>query len=136
MPTAVTVPSNKLAMTDLNGRSYDIQATKASVVDVRLQHVLSNPWFAAPVQLGTEIAKVLFTDEEFANSMLMGRRVNGQLRESLDAGKLCLVDSLVKQKCGLGEAEFASIRSGIRESLANCCKYLQMKLGPRNTSIS
>ena len=93
--------------------------------------MLNNPRFAAPVQLGTELAKVLFTDREFANSTLTGRRVNGQIRQPLDAGKLCLVDSLVKQMCGLAEAESSSIRSGIRDSLVNQCKYLPNKLAPK-----
>ena len=122
-------------MTDLNGRTYDVQATKVSTVDARLQQVLGNPRFAAPIQLGIELAKVLFTEIEMATNTLTGRRVNGQVRQPLDPAKLCLIDSLVQTKCGVGEAEFSSIRSGIRDSLANRCKYLRLKLAPKNSSL-
>ena len=65
-------------MTDLNGWSYDVQATKASTVDIKLQQVLNNRQFPAPIQLGTELAKVLFIDMKMATSTLTGRRVNGK----------------------------------------------------------
>ena len=122
-------------MTDLNGRSFDVQATKVSSVDEKLQKVLTNRRLSAPVQVGIELAKVLFTEDELASSTVTGRRVNGQIRQSLDPAKLCLIDNLVKQKCGLAEAEFSAIRSGIRDSLANCCKYLRLKLAPKDTSV-
>ena len=122
-------------MTDLNGQSYDVQATKASTVDVRLQQVLSNPRFVAPIQLGSELTNVLFTDLEMTTSTLTGRRVNGQVRQPLDPAKLCLIDSLLQAKCGVGEAEFSGIRSGIRDALAKHCKYLRLKLSPQNSSI-
>ena len=81
----------------------------------------------SPVQIGLELSKVLFTDAELAVSTLTGRRVHGQSSKTLDPDKLCLIDNLVQQKCGLGEAEFSAVRSGIRDSLANRCKYLRLK---------
>ena len=123
------------ALTDLNGRLFDAEATKASSVDDKLQAILANPRLSAPIQVGMELAKVLFTDRELASSTLTGRRVNGQVRQALDPAKLCLIDNLVQQKCGLSEAEFSAIKSGIRDSLANRCKYLRLKLCPGNMSI-
>ena len=78
----------------------------------------------SPVQIGLELSKVLFTDVELAVSTLTGRRGHGQSSKTLDLAKLCLIDNLVQQKCGLGEAEFSAVRSGIRDSLANRYKYL------------
>ena len=122
------------ALTDLNGRLFDVEATKASSVD-KLQAILANPRLFAPIQVGMELAKVLFTDRELASSTLTGRRVNGQVRQALDPAKLCLIDNLVQQKCGLSEVEFSAIKSGIRDSLVNRCKYLRLKLCPRDMSI-
>ena len=123
------------ALTDLNGRLFDAEATKASSVDDKLQAILASPRLSAPVQVGMELAKVLFTEGELASSTLTCQRVNGQVRQSLDPAKLCLMDNLVQQKSGLSEAEFSAIRSGIGNSLANRCKYLRLKLGPKNMSI-
>ena len=120
------------ALTDLNGRLFDAEATKASSVDDKLQAILANPRLSAPIQVGMELAKVLFTDRELASSTLTGRRVNGQVRQALDPAKLCLIDNLVQQKCGLSEVEFSAIKSGIRDSLANRCKYLRLKLPQRH----
>ena len=107
----------------------------ASSVEVRLQQVLANPRFAAPAHLGAELANVLFTDAELANSTLTGRRVNGQARQPLDPAKLCLIDTMVQQKCGMGEAEFLGIRSDIQDALAGRCRYLCSKLAPNSTSV-
>ena len=98
------------------------KSLKASSVDVRLQHVLRNPWFAAPIQLGAELAKVRFTQTELAESVLTGRRVNSQPRQPLNHAKLCLIGSLVQQRRGIGEAECSGIRSGIRNALASRCE--------------
>lgn len=39
-------------------------------------------------------------------------------------------------KVWLGQSRVSMVRSGIRESLVNCCKYLnRLKFRPRNTSI-
>ena len=81
-----------------------------------------------------ELAKVLFTDDEMATSNLTGRRINGQLSKPLEPAKLRFLDNLVQQKCDLGETEFCAVKTGIWESMANCCKYLRLKLGPRNIS--
>ena len=123
------------ALTDLNGRLFDAKATKASSVDDKLQAILASPRLSAPIQVGMELAMVLFTEDELASSTLTRQRVNGQARQSLDPAKLCLMDNLVQQKSGLSEAEFSAIRIGIRNSLANRCKHLRLKLGPKNMSI-
>ena len=94
-----------------------------------------NPRITGPVHLGTELAKVIFTEEEMAGSTLTGRKVNGQCRQLLGTGKLSTIDRLVQQRFSMGEAEFAGIRSAIRDSLANRCKYLRLKLAPRNIDI-
>ena len=70
-----------------------------------------------------------------ASSTLKGRKVNGQCRQMLNLGRLNLIDQLVQRRFSLGEAEFVGIRSGIRDSMANRCKYLKLKLAPRNISI-
>ena len=62
-----------------------------------------NPRISAPVQVGMELTKVLFTEDEMASSTLTGRKINGQSSKPLDLAKLCLLDNLVQQKCGLGE---------------------------------
>ena len=126
---------SRRALTDLNGRLFDAEATKASSVDDKLQAILASPRLSAPIQVGMELAKVLFTEGELASSTLTRQGVNGQVRQSLDPAKLCLMDNFVQQKSGLSEAEFLAIRSGIRNSLANRCKYLGLKLGPKNMSI-
>ena len=128
-PTGATAP-----MPNLNRRSYDVQATKIASVDDKIQQILMNPRLSAPIQVGMELAKVLFTEDEMASSTLTGRKINDQSSKPLDPAKLCLLDNLVQQKCGLGERELSAVRSGICESLANCCKYLRLKLGPRNIS--
>ena len=111
-------------MSDLSGRSYDVTTTKVSSVDDKLQAILTSPRITSHVKVGLELSKVLFTDAELAVSTLTGRRVNGQSSKTLDPAKLCRIDNLVQHKCGLGEAEFFAVRSGIRDSLANRCKYL------------
>ena len=126
--------SARAPVADLNGRLYDVQATKITTVDDKLQQILMNPKISAPVQVGMVLAKVLFTEDEMASSTLTGRKTNGQSSKPLDPAKRCLLDNLAQQKCGLGEGEFSAVRSGIREPLANRCKYLRLKLGPRNIS--
>ena len=127
-----TTTTARVPMSDLNGRSYDVTTTKVSSVDDKLQAILTNPRITSHVKVGLELSKVLFTDAELAVSTLTGRRVNGQSSKTLDPAKLCRIDNLVHQKCGLGEAEFSAVRSGIRDSLANRYKYLRLKLGPKN----
>ena len=134
--TAIPVtPTNRAPMMDLNGRFWDPQATKAAAVDQKLQQALANPRHRTPAQLGTDLARILFTEAELVTSTLTGRRVHGQSKQPLDPAKLCLIDSLVQQKFGLGEAEFAAIRSNIREALANRCKYLRLKLAPKDSTV-
>jgi len=106
----------------------------SAATDAKIQGILTNPRITGPVHLVTELAKVIFK-EEMAGSTLTGRKVNGQGRQLLDTGKLSVIDRLVQQKFNMGEAEFASIRSAIRDSLANCCKCLMLKLAPRNIGI-
>ena len=130
-----TTSTVRMPMSDLNGRSYDMTTTKVSSVDDKLQAILSNPRITSPVQIGVELSKVLFTDAELAASTLTGRRVHGQPRKPLDPAKLCLIDNLVQQRCGLAEAEFSAVRGEIRNSLASRCKYLCMKLGPMDITI-
>ena len=127
-----TTTTVRVPMSGLNGRSYDVTTTK---VDDKLQAILANPRIMSPIQVGLELSKVLFTDAELAVSTLTGRRVHGQSSKTLDPAKLCLIDNLVQQKCGLGEAEFSAVRSIIRDSLVNRCKYLRLKLGPKNMTI-
>ena len=52
---------------------------------------------------------------------------------ALNPAKLYLIDNVVQQKCRLGE--FAAIRSGIREVLANQCKYLHLKPAPKDSGV-
>lgn len=78
---------------------------------------------------------MLFTEAELATSPLTGWRVHGQDKQPLDPAKLCLIDSLVQQKCQVGEAEFSAIWSGIRKTLANRCKYLRLKLAPKTLQL-
>ena len=54
---------------------------------------------------------------------------------ALNPAKLYLIDNVVQQKCRLGEAEFAAIRSGKREVLANQCKYLHLKPAPKDSGV-
>ena len=126
--------SARAPMSDLNGRSYNVQATKIASVDDKIQPILLNPRISAPIQVGIELAKVLFTDDEMASSTLTGRKINGQSSKLLEPAKFCLLDNCVQQKCGFDEGEFSAVRSGICESMANHCKYLRLKLAPRNIS--
>ena len=122
--------SSRPPLADVNGAHHVSAAT-----DAKIQAILMNPRITGPVHLGTELAKVIFTEEEMAGSTLTGRKVNGQCRQLLDTGKLSIIDRLVQQRFSMGEAEFAGIRSAIRDSLANRCKYLRLKLAPRNIDI-
>ena len=106
--TAMMAP--QASMLDLNGRSYYVTTTKVSSVDDKLQAILANPRMVSPVQIGLELNKVLFTDAELAVSTRTGRsRVHGQSSKTLDPAKVCLIDNLVQQKCGLGEVEFSAV---------------------------
>ena len=68
-----------------------------------LRATLSNLKFTAPVQVGMELAKVLFTAIELATSSLTGQKVNGQTRQPLDPARLCLVDNLVQNKIRMNQ---------------------------------
>ena len=94
-----------------------------------------NPQITGPVHLGIKLAKVIFTEEEMAGSTLTERKVNGQCRQLLGTGRVGIIDCLVQQRFNMVEAEFAGICSAIRDSLANRCKYLRLKLAPRNIDI-
>ena len=54
---------------------------------------------------------------------------------ALNPAKLFLIDSLVQQKFGLGNVEFAALQSGIRAVFANRCKFLHLQLGPEDSSV-
>jgi len=111
----------------------DVNSQQVSAAtDAKIQALLVNPRITGPVHLASELAKLIFTEKEMAACTLTGRKINGQCRQMLDSGKMCLIEHLVQQKFSMGEAEFASVRSGIRDSLANRCKYLRLKLAPRN----
>ena len=75
---------------------------------------------------------VSYDGKEYLESVLKLKRDKSRI---LDIGKLCLIDNLVQQRCNLVEAEFAVIRSEIRDSLANRCRYLRRMLAPRDVSI-
>ena len=122
--------SSRPPLADVNGAHHVSAAT-----DAKIHGILTNPQITGPVHLGTKLAKVIFTEEEMAGSTLTGRKVNGQCRQLLDTGRLSIIDRLVQQWFDMGEAEFAGIRSAIRDSLANRCKYLRLKLAPRNIGI-
>ena len=114
----------------------DVNSQQVSAAtDAKIQALLVNPRITGPVHLASELAKLIFTEKEMAACTLTGRKINGQCRQMLDSGKMCLIEHLVQQKFSMGEAEFASVRSGIRDSLANRCKYLRLKLAPRNIDI-
>ena len=72
IPNASTVPAsiNRAPMVDFNGRFWDPQATKTAAVDQKLQQALTNPRRRTPVQLGADLAKVLFTEAELVTSTL------------------------------------------------------------------
>ena len=114
----------------------DVNSQQVSAAtDAKIQALLVNPRITGPVHLASELAKLIFTEKEMAACTLTGRKINGQCRQMLDSGKMCLIEHLVQQKFSMGEAEFASVRSGIRDSLANRCKYLRLMLAPRNIDI-
>ena len=112
-------------LADINGHQV------SAATDAKIQRLLANQRISRPQHLASELSKLLFT-EELAACTLTGQKVNGQRRKILDAGKLCLIDNFVQQMCNQGEAEFAVIRSEIRDSLANCCRYLRRMLAPRD----
>ena len=64
--------ASRVPMTDLNGRSYNLLTTKALSVDDKLQYILSNLKMTAPIQIGLELSRILFTDIELASSTLTG----------------------------------------------------------------
>ena len=92
----------------------------AAVTDAKIQDILTNARITGP---GTELAKVIFAEEEMAGSTLAERKVNGQCRQLLDTGRLCIIDHPVQQRFNKGEAEFVGICSAIRDS---CGKSLQV----------
>ena len=69
--SSVTAAS-RVPMTDLNGRSYNLLTTKTLSVDDKLQYILSNLKMTAPIQIGLELSRILFTDIELASSTLTG----------------------------------------------------------------
>ena len=101
----------------------------------RIERVLNNPKITNGTQLGTELAKVLFTEEEMAASNLTGRRVHGHTRATLDPAKMKLLENLVKEKFKLSEAEFCGTSTDIRGALSNRCKYLRLKYGPTRQEL-
>ena len=123
---------SRTPLTDRNAQN--IQQPN-SAMEEKIQVVLNKPKITAPVQLGLELTKAMFTDMELATCSLTGRRVNGQVRPPIDPTRLCLIDNLVQQKYSLGEAEFAAVRSIIQDSIANRSKYLRMKLLPTNINV-
>ena len=88
-----------------------------------VQAVLANPKVSSPVQLGLELAKVLFTEVELATSSVTGRKINGCVRNMFDPVKMEFIDEVVKCKFSISDLEFMSVRSLIRDSIANRCKY-------------
>ena len=69
--TSPTAPT-KTPLSDLNGRGNDVQPSSIALVDDKLQQILKNPKFTAPVQVGMEVTKVLFTEIELVMSSLTG----------------------------------------------------------------
>ena len=107
-------------------------AINGELENTTVQAVMNNSKIKTGVQLGMELSKVLFTEREMASSTLTGRTVNGQQRGVLDPPKLKLIDNLIQQRFSMPEAELAATRSAFRLALANCCKYLRIKLAPQN----
>lgn len=85
IPSATSV--TKAPMSDLNGRSYNVQVTEVSSVDNKVQQMLISPRAFVLFQVGMELAQVLFTNE-LASSTLTSRRINSQLSMSFDPAKL------------------------------------------------
>ena len=61
-----------------------------------VQAVLANPKVSSPVQLGLELAKVLFTELELATSSVTVRKINGCVRNMLDPVKMEFIDEAVQ----------------------------------------
>ena len=72
-------------MTDQNGEVWDPLATKAAVVDQRLQQVLTNPRHRIPVQLEADLTNAIFTEAALA---LIRWQINGQTKQPRDPDKL------------------------------------------------
>ena len=124
-PSVVVPVRTPLAEKNCQSFHYQQQLPDKEMED-RVQRVLNNPKITGAVQFGFELAKAMFTETEFATSTLTGRKVNGQASNVLDPIRLCRIDSLVQTKYNIGEAEFAAIRSVIRDSIANRAKYLRL----------
>ena len=90
--------SSRLPLADVNGAHHVSAAT-----DAKIQAILMNPRITGPVHLGTELAKVIFTEEEMAGSTLTERKVNGQCRQLLDTGKLSLLTALTSKDSAWGK---------------------------------
>jgi hypothetical protein len=115
----------------------DVNESRPANPDVNtlIEKTLSNPRITNGAQLGIELSKILFTEQEMAASNLTGRRVNGQPRSGLDPTKLKLIENLVKQEFNMSEAEFFGTSSAIRSALSNRCKYLRLKYAPTQNEL-
>ena len=119
-----------------NRQSLDRCAMSESENNARINAVLRDPKIKNAIQLGAELTKVLFTDEELASSSLTGRKVHGSAKQPLDPIRMHLLDTLVKQKYPhLCEAEFASVRGAIRVAIGNRCKYVRLKMASNNQTL-
>ena len=59
-------------MSDLNGRSYNVQVTEVSSVDDKVQQMPMNPKVFTPFQVGMELAQFLLTNELALSTLTEG----------------------------------------------------------------
>ena len=59
-------------MSDLNGRSYNVQVTEVSLVDDKVQQMPMNPKVFVPFQVGMELAQFLLINELALSTLTEG----------------------------------------------------------------
>ena len=92
-----------------------------------IEEVLNNPKITSAVQLGSELVKKLFTEDEMTTSTLTGRKVNGRIMKQLDTVRMQYIESVMKQRYPMPEGEFAATKTLLREYIASRCKYLHAR---------
>ena len=62
-----------------------------------IDEVVNNPKITSAIQLGSELVRKLFSDDELATSTVTGRKVIGRTMKRLDPVRLQYIDNLMKQ---------------------------------------
>ena len=92
-----------------------------------IEELLNNQKITSAFQLGCELVKKLFTEDELSTSTITGRKVGGRSMRQLDPAKLQYIDSIIKQRYPMPPSEFATTKSSLRDYIASRCKYLRSK---------